>query len=957
MTGGAGNEVDTDTVDIGVIPQVWYIDENGGQHRCSRFGQPIRSRPLRSSIPRRPPPVARALTTISSSSPGPIWRGLNLEDGQQVYGADQPLSFADPFGGPPIVIQDGTGARPTINVAAAGRPGYRSRVRQYHPGRRIITTAAGTTGIDDGSGAVSVGNLTVANVAVSGAGKAVDIDGGGGTFNVVFESLSSSGGTEGIQLAGAWSGTFNGGTGTLSGHSATEVDVNGGAGTFSYGGAINDGTGLSVSIANRTGGAVTLSGNITDGADAGGGISVGSNASSTITFNGQIALNTGAQNGVNLTSNGASTINFNAAGNGLDITTTTGIGFNATGPGPAATSGGTVNVQGTGNTITSAGGIALNVINTAIGANDLNFQSISANGGANGIVLNNTGTTAAFGGLTVTGDASTSDNGSGGTIQGTTGVGILLTSTRDVSLDQMNINNSGDDGIRGQGVTNFTLNRSNLSNNGNATAENGIQFGEATGSVAGLLGTASILNTDVSGSAGNNVHIRNTSGTLDSLVVTNSSFNNLNDVTGANSFLFEASGTATVTEAFITGSTFSNNSPQRALEVQAHDTATISDFVVSGNTFIGNGIHASFTQDTSSNLEFYLVNNSITTPNTADNVLQAVNVFSSSQSTGGTIVGTISGNVINTNGEDISGISVVIQGRTDATLLIDGNTVSGTAGNRGIAVAFRGPTSALGPVITNDVTITNNNVNMGLGSGFPLAAISVEADNQSGNDSFAPIVRADIAGNTVPGGSAFDLTSAYLQFYEYDAANGHGVGQLVDRAPASASADAQLAGANTGSTDAFGVDLISGPINLPPSVPTPLLAAAGGVASSSGATGDHDLDTAELAGIVQAAIVRWADTGLTDAQLAELAGFRFEIADLGGSYLGLSLPGLVLIDSDADEHGWFIDATPFDDAEFGHALSATQLQTDASGAPAGQMDLLTLVMHEIGHALGLDHIA
>ena len=37
---------------------------------------------------------------------------------------------------------------------------------------------------------------------------------------------------------------------------------------------------------------------------------------------------------MNLTSNTGATINFNAAGNGLDITTTTGIGFNATGPGP-----------------------------------------------------------------------------------------------------------------------------------------------------------------------------------------------------------------------------------------------------------------------------------------------------------------------------------------------------------------------------------------------------------------------------------------------------------------------------------------------------------------------------------------------------------------------------------------------------------------------------------------------
>ena len=35
-------------------------------------------------------------------------------------------------------------------------------------------------------------------------------------------------------------------------------------------------------------------------------------------------------------------------------------------------------------------------------------------------------------------------------------------------------------------------------------------------------------------------------------------------------------------------------------------------------------------------------------------------------------------------------------------------------------------------------------------------------------------------------------------------------------------------------------------------------------------------------------------------------------------------------------------------------LSGTRLQTDPTGAPAGHFDLLTLIMHEIGHALGLD---
>ena len=117
----------------------------------------------------------------------------------------------------------------------------------------------------------------------------------------------------------------------------------------------------------------------------------------------------------------------------------------------------------------------------------------------------------------------------------------------------------------------------------------------------------------------------------------------------------------------------------------------------------------------------------------------------------------------------------------------------------------------------SDLTITNNDVVPGAApSGFPLPAIMVEADNQTGADNKSPTVRADIRGNTVPITPAFDLLTTQIGFYEYDAAGGHGIGQLVDTAPASANATAQLTSTNTGSASAFGVALIPGPITTPP---------------------------------------------------------------------------------------------------------------------------------------------
>src|SRR5439155_18926798 len=128
------------------------------------------------------------------------------------------------------------------------------------------------------------------------------------------------------------------------------------------------------------------------------GISISSNTGGSFGFTGQVTANTSTANAVNLATNTGATITF--AG-GLDLDTTNGSGFNATG-------GGTLNVTQNNtsivNTITSAGGAALNVNSTTIGASGLTFRSIDATGGANGIVLNTTGSTAV---LTISGNAGT----------------------------------------------------------------------------------------------------------------------------------------------------------------------------------------------------------------------------------------------------------------------------------------------------------------------------------------------------------------------------------------------------------------------------------------------------------------------------------------------------------------------------------------------------------------------
>jgi hypothetical protein len=105
---------------------------------------------------------------------------------------------------------------------------------------------------------------------------------------------------------------------------------------------------------------------------------------------------------------------------------------------------------------------------------------------------------------------------------------------------------------------------------------------------------------------------------------------------------------------------------------------------------------------------------------------------------------------------------------------------------------------------------------------------------------------------------------------------------------------------------------------------------------------------AELA--LVAALTIWEQAG---ADTSAAAGATIEIVDLPGALLGEADGQAVRLDSDAAGYGWFVDATPFDDGEFA-LVGGRELRADASGA-AGRIDLLTVVVHEVGHLLGFDH--
>src|SRR4029453_10067989 len=203
------------------------------------------------------------------------------------------------------------------------------------------------------------------------------------------------------------------------------------------------------------------------------------------------------------------------------------IDASGAGDGFAATGGGTVNITGANNHIATVGGTALSINGTAIGASNVTFHDISANGGANGIFLNNTGSS---GRLHVTGKGAVIGASGGGVIQnmtgadGTTaGTGIYLNNTHDVQLNGMHLHDFQNFGIRGISVNDFTLSNSTIDATASASAKNGtpraangdsVKFGTDDRVTHGLTGTASITNTTIADGFESNFEVFNHTGSL-----------------------------------------------------------------------------------------------------------------------------------------------------------------------------------------------------------------------------------------------------------------------------------------------------------------------------------------------------------------------------------------------------------------------------------------------------------
>jgi len=107
--------------------------------------------------------------------------------------------------------------------------------------------------------------------------------------------------------------------------------------------------------------------------------------------------------------------------------------------------------------------------------------------------------------------------------------------------------------------------------------------------------------------------------------------------------------------------------------------------------------------------------------------------------------------------------------------------------------------------------------------------------------------------------------------------------------------------------------------------------------------------------LLAVALNDWIESGLASSdQLATASAVKIEIVDLPGTLLAEVEGGTLYLDVDGGGYGWFVDLTPDNDNEFVRDKDGNLVTADG-GPAAGKMDLLSVVMHELGHVMGFEH--
>ena len=627
--------------------------------------------------------------------------GIVLENGQKVLGEPEGLSIGETQ----FVAAGGT--RPAMSDTTG------KQVVVFRQGNELQDLTLGsTTGNSPTLDGFGGGSAYIRDVSINNAGNGRALQFlSSFTFDAVIDSLTSTN----SNFRPVWltdsAGTLTINGGAISNATGEDFYVQRGNAAITYAGTITDGTGNLVNIESTTGGTRTFSGAISDTVDndnAGNGVRI-SAAAGTNSFTGGLSLSTGSSSAVDI-----------------------------------ANSPGATTVSGAGNTLKTTTGSALRVVNSALGAGGLTFQRIDSTTATTanpGILLD---TVTGAGGLTVTGTGSA---GTGGSILNK-GTGIKLNGTKGPSLSWMKLSNHGDFAIKGDTVTGFTMANTvvdgSVGRNGDdANANEGaISFDE-------LSGSASITSSVIKEGVSNDLRVRNDSGTLNRLTVTNTTFGST-QTTHNDAIQLENNGSGSLNATIGGGAGLGNTfTSARGDHFQASIQGVgVGDIVFTHNTLTNShptslGGQVVLGSSGSGDMTYAVNDNTIN--GAIGTAIVAVATFASGMGDS-TAAGTISGNQIGTSGVAGSGssagsgidVSVIGNGRHSTT--IANNTIRQQNQHGILAIAGGASRDVTGLTHTGalNVTATSNVVDQPHNTGSSSSGIQFIAGTNSGPSSNLP---------------------------------------------------------------------------------------------------------------------------------------------------------------------------------------------------------------------------
>src|SRR5688572_12931832 len=927
LSDGESN-TDTATASITVSGMIWFINNNSAScltlaAGCGRLTNPFSTLAAFNSLNNGTGNNPAANDNIFVYESAIAYLGpLTLLNGQKFIGQDATATLSSISGVIPPAGSDALPATspgaPIVNITSAG---IGITVAQNNVLRGFTGGDAGT----DISG-TGFATLNISDVTLNGNGQTLNLT--TGTLNGTFASISST-------------------------NSATT-----GLSLTSVGGSLTSG---STTISNPTG------------------IGISVNTSSG-------ALNFG---------NTASTL---SGGTGISLTTNTGaITFGSLSISPDANQRGlfatdnTQTITATSGTLATTGAAAVE-ISRASSTTPLAvaLTSVSTTGGPNGIFLRNTS-----GSFTVNGDGANTTvggNNTGGTISGmvgadgaTSGNGVYLENAGNVTLRRIRINGTNQNhGIRGVNSSNFTLEFSTV----NGTNGTSAALDEGSVNFDNLTGTAAITSCIIEGGFEDNLNVINTSGTLNRLTISGSTFGFNGSGTGNNNIQIESLNAGT-TLNFTLKSSLIKGARADFLNALASSGSTMDaviggPLVADGNTFDNLAPNNHPTSAAGGNR---VVTTSVGTQTVdiRNNTLrgsrgEAIRVRSTiSSPLRGTVNARVRNNTIgvagtaNSGSSESFGVFIFSDGGSSMTAAVTNNQIF-QYNNSGIHMTIG---DQMGGTPVNNVTVTGNTINTP-GNANPAAnfnaihldhgTIDIPADNFTG---CFDIGGAGVGNNVAGGGKGpVSPNNNDIRLRQRQATTvrlpGYG-GANNDNA----AVVAYLTGRNTLTTAAAantvptGGGFIGGAACTAPSVAGPITpdsttsenltleATSNDILFATRGENKNPenvvkLTQSEVSAMVEAAISRWAEAGLSAKSLGKLQSLSFEVADLPDGQLATATSSKITLDETAAGYGWFFDATPSDDSEFEVPVPNKEFQTTDTSSANARVDLLTVLMRQLG---------